>query len=99
VNAKTKSLLFGWTVVLCMLGITLIPLFIGGCLAESEIKHYYKIQRLDAYGQVQQIYYSYDYPWGTDGYVSFKQYPTGASIKMHCAYVAEDIGTNKPSIK
>ena len=91
--------MFGWSVVLCMFGITLIPLFIGGCIAESDPTHYYKIQRLDVYGQVQQVYYSTGYPWGTDSYVTFKEYPSERNIKMHCPYVAEDLGTNKPIIK
>ena len=93
---KFKTLLFVWSVIVCMFAVILIPMFIGGCLAASEPQHYYKIQRLNVNGDVQQTYYSETYPWGTEGYVTFKVYPSGSDIKMHCPYVAEDIGTNKP---
>lgn len=90
--------MFGWVIVLCILAIAVIPFFIAGCIAESEPTHYYKIQRLNYNGEVVQNYYSKSYPWGTDSYVTFKEFPTGALIKMHASYVAEDLGTNKPVI-
>jgi hypothetical protein len=93
---KFKTFMFGWAVVLFFLAIAIIPMIIGGCLANSEPTHYYKIQRLNINGEVQQIYYSKGYPWGTDGYVTFTDYPSNKYIKMQTPYIAEDIGTNKP---
>jgi hypothetical protein len=86
--------MFGWAIVLGILTVATIPMFIAGCLVNSEPVHYYKIQRLNINGDVQQTYYSKGYPWGTDSYVSFNEYPSGRTIKMHTPYVAEDIGTN-----
>ena len=94
---KLKTFMFGWAVVLALLAVIIIPMTIGGCLAESEPTHYYKIQRLNIYGEVEQVYYSTGYPWGTDGCVIFKEYPSNRNIKMHAPYIAEDIGTNKPT--
>ena len=93
---KTKTFLFGWTVVIGIIAFAVIPMVIGGCLANSVPTHYYKIQRLNINGEVQQVYYSKGYPWGTDGYVTFTEYPSNRDIKLHTPYVAEDIGTNKP---
>jgi len=84
------------SVILFILSVAIIPFIIGGCIASSEPVHYYKIQRLNINGELQQVYYSKNYPWGTDGYVTFVEYPSGRNIKMHTPYVAEDIGTNKP---
>jgi hypothetical protein len=95
---KTETFLFGWAVVLGIIVFATIPMLIGGCLANSAPIHYYKIQRLNINGEVQQVYYSKGYPWGTDGYVSFTEYPSNRDIKMHTPYIAEDIGTNKPSL-
>lgn len=95
---KVKTFWFGMTVTLCILAVAVIPFFIAGCIAESEPTHYYKIQRLNINGEVQQVYYSQSFPWGTDGYVTFREYPSNRYIKMHTSYVAEDIGTNKPSL-
>lgn len=96
---KFKTFLFETKVILLVLFIPLLPtvLFVGCAIFDRVPEHYYKIQRLDNYGQVQQVYYSTGYPCGTDNYVTFKQYPSGATVMMHCPYIAEDIGTNKPS--
>jgi hypothetical protein len=94
---KSKTFLFGWTVVVCIIAVAIIPMFIGGCLANSEPIHYYKIQRLNINGEVMQTYYSKSYPWGTD-YIDFREYPSGKWIKLKCSYTAEDLGTNKPSL-
>jgi hypothetical protein len=96
---KFKTFIFGWAVVLCIIAVAIIPMFIGGCLAGSEPTHYYRIQRLNVNGEVQQTYYSIGYPWGTDSYVTFREYPSNKDIKMATPYVAEDIGTNKSIIK
>jgi hypothetical protein len=93
---KFKTFMFGWVIVLCILAVAVIPKFIGGCLAGSEPTHYYKIQRLNINGEVQQVYYSQSYPWGTDGYIAFREYPSKSYIKLSTPYVAEDLGTNKP---
>ena len=82
-----------------MLAVVVVPILIGGCLAVSDPIHYYKIMRLNINGEIQQTYYSKSYPWGTEGYLSFREYPSGRDIKMHCPYIAEDIGTNKPTLK
>ncbi len=94
---KFNTFLFGCTIVLAMLAVIIIPLVIGGCLAASEPRHYYKIQRLNINGEVQQTYYSTSYPWGT-GYISFREFPSGKDVKFSAPYTAEDIGTNKPTL-
>ena len=95
---KFKTFMFGWVVVLCILIVVVIPMFVGGCLAGSEPTHYYKVQRLNLNGDIQQTYYSQSFPWGTDSYVTFREYPSNRYIKLSSPYVAEDLGTNKPSL-
>jgi len=98
---KTKTFWFGIKATACILAVPLVPiLFFVGCsyICPPEPTHYYKIQRLNYNGEVVQNYYSKSYPRGTDSYVTFKEFPTGALIKMHASYVAEDLGTNKPVI-
>jgi len=94
---KTKTLLFVWSAIVCMFAVILIPMFIGRCVAASEPIHYYKIQRLNYNGEVIQTYYSKSYPYGTD-FIDFREYPSGKWIKLKCGYIAEDLGTNKPTI-
>lgn len=96
---KFKTFIFGWAVVLGILAVATIPMFIGGCLANSEPTRYYRIERLNIYGEVLQTYFSSNYPTGTDGYVTFKEYPSGNWIKLGTPYIAEDIGVTKPVIK
>ncbi len=94
---KFNAFLFGCTIVLAMLAVIIIPMVIGGCLAASEPIHYYKIQRLNNIGEVQQTYYSKSYPWGTDC-IGFREFPSGKNIKFSAPYTAEDLGTNKPTL-
>jgi hypothetical protein len=100
-NNKTKTFWFEAKVIAFVTAIPLVPIlfFVGCAYFDRPQVHYYKIQRLNINGEVQQTFYSTGYPWGTDGFVSFKEYPSSRWIKMQCPYVAEDIGTNKPSIK
>jgi len=82
--------------VLAILAIPLVPiLFFVGCATEP--RHYYKIQRLNINGEIQQIYYSTSYPNGT-GSIHFREYPSGKWIKFSAPYTAEDLGTNKPTL-
>jgi len=96
---RFKTFIFDMKVIVFILSFALIPVFVfAGCayyIPQSH-QHYYKIQRLNINGQVMQTYCSKGYPWGTEGYVTFKEYPSGKHVKMQCPYVAEDIGTEPP---
>ena len=96
---KAKTFWFSMTVTACIVAIAVVPFFIAGCIAESEPIHYYKIQRLNLNGEVLQTYYSQSFPWGTDSYVTFREYPSNRYIKLSTSYTAEDLGINKPVIK
>jgi hypothetical protein len=96
---KIKTFLFEIKVILFILSIALIPVFVFvGCAyyIPEPHQHYYKIQRLNINGEVMQTFYSKGYPYGTQGYVTFREYPSNKNIKMQCPYVAEDIGENVP---
>ena len=95
---RFKTFLFEATVILVILSIAIFPMCIGGCLAAFEPIHYYKIQRLNINEEVMQTYYSKSYPWGIEGCVDFREYPSGKWIKMNAPYTAEDLGTNKPTL-
>jgi hypothetical protein len=95
---QSKTFWFGIKVTAIILAIPLAPfLVVAGCtyFVPSEPTHYYKIQRLNINGEVQQTYYSESYPWGTD-FIDFKEYPSRRWIKFKSPYTAEDLGTNKP---
>ena len=99
---KSKTFWFTTKVTLAILAVPLIPilLFVGcSYIDPTPPTHYYKIQRLNLNGEVQQIYYSQSFPWSTDGYITFREYPSNRYIKIHTSYVAEDLGTNKPTNK
>jgi hypothetical protein len=95
---KQKTYWFELKIVAFILAIPVIPIlfFVGCAVTKSEPDHYYRIQRLNISGEVQQTYYSKKYPWGMET-VSFKEYPSGKDIKFYAPYTAEDIGTNKPN--
>ena len=96
-NNKIKTKIFEVKVIAFILSIPLIPILFFGCAYfDRPAVHYYKIQRLNINGEVMQTFYSKGYPWGTDGFVSFKEYPSSKWIKMQCPYMSEDMGTNKP---
>ena len=99
---KTKTFWFGLKVTACVIAVPLVPilLFVGcSYIDRPEPTHYYKVQRLNLNGDVQQTYYSQSFPWGTDRYVTFREYPSNRYIKLSTPYVAEDLGTNKPILK
>lgn len=95
---KLKPFLFVILAVLIICTVSAIPMIITGCLLSSEPTLYYKVQRLNNNGVVQQTYYSQNYPTGTDA-IYFKEYPSGNWIKFSAPYSAECLGTNKPIIK
>jgi predicted amidohydrolase len=97
---KRKTFLFELKIISFILAVALTPTIFFGCayFNPPEPTHYYKIQRLNYNGEVIQTYYSKSYPYGTD-FIDFKEYPSGKLIKLKCGYIAEDLGTNKPTIK
>jgi hypothetical protein len=73
-----------------------IPFGIVSCAMNNKPVRYFKIQRLNIYGEVQQTYYSKNFPCDGDHYIYFRDYTTGKWIQFSAPYTAEDIGTNKP---
>ena len=97
---KRKTFLFEFKIISFILAVAFIPTIFFGCVYFNppQPTHYYKIQRLNYNGEVIQTYYSKSYPYGTD-FIDFKEYPSDKWIKLKCGYIAEDLGTNKPTIK
>ena len=75
-----------------------VPLGIVSCAMKEEHNEYYRIQRLNIYGEVQQTYYSQSFPWSGENCTYFKEYPSGKFIEFSAPYTAEDLGTNKPQL-
>jgi hypothetical protein len=73
-----------------------IPFGIISCAMNQEPVHYFKIQRLNFNGDVQQTYYSKNFPNDGDHYIYFRDCTIGKLIQFSAPYTAEDIGTNKP---
>lgn len=73
-----------------------VPFGIVSCAMKEKHQEYYRIQRLNIYGEVQQTYYSQSFPWSGENCTYFKEYPSGKFIEFSAPYTAEDLGTNKP---
>ena len=89
--AKVAALI----IISAILAVT-IPFGIVSCAMKEEPVRYFKIQRLNIYGEVQQTYYSKNFPCDGNHYIYFRDYTTGKWIQFSAPYTAEDIGTNKP---
>lgn len=73
-----------------------IAFSVASCAMNNEPVHYYRVQRLNIFGEVQQTYYSRCLPESVNNNVFFREYPSKKWIQFSAPYTAEDIGTNKP---
>jgi hypothetical protein len=93
---KTKTFWFGIKVTALVLAIPfLFILLCVGCSRFDSIDtiHYYKIERINNEGKVQQTYISKGhFPWVGEHYVDFREYPSGHLIRINSAYTVEDLG-------
>jgi hypothetical protein len=90
-----KKPLLVYQIVICLVILTIatIPVFITRHL-DPEISHYYKIERLNVDGKVQQTYISKGrFPWTGEHSVTFTEYPCGHFITINSNYTVEDLGT------